>query len=252
MTLSRCINPLPILCCTLLFFTGTFLSAKAQTKEVAHDNQQWLQYYNSLLLSDKWSISSDAGIRFKNHFDHFSTYIVRTAINYHLDNSTEIGLGFAHLGSYIDQERQLVEFRPFQEFNTTQTTHSIGLSHRFRVEERFFKSTDQAPVETEAFNFRFRYRFMVKIPLLSFSSDKTAKNLSFNAGDEIFINAGKEISHNIFDQNRILLGPVLEFNENISASFTYQHQFSSGSSPSQYRQTDVFWLSIKHKLSLVN
>lgn len=251
MTLSRLTKWATILSYTIFFFIAPLLTARAQAKDISHGNQQWFQYYNQLTLSKKWSISSDFGIRFKNEFSSLSQHIMRTGVNFHLDKQVTAGLGFAQLGSYQNRKPQLLEFRPFQELDLKQSTGFFHLHHRFRVEERFFKSTDHAEASTEAFNFRFRYRFIANIPLIKFSG-KAPKTLFLHAGDEIFLNAGKEISHNVFDQNRVLLGPAFQFDDRLTATFTYQHQFSSSSSPNHYRQTNVFWFGLKHKIRLDN
>ena len=70
-----------------------------------------------------------------------------------------------------------------------------------------------------------------------------------NVGDEVFFNAGKNIVYNIFDQNRILVSPTVQFNKNFAVSLTYNYQFAATSTAATFNRTNVVWLQVKQKFN---
>ncbi|MBV6639080.1 MAG: DUF2490 domain-containing protein, partial [Cyclobacteriaceae bacterium] len=118
--------------------------------------------------------------------------------------------------------------------------------HRFRLEERFFSSRDEFGTQSN-FNLRYRYRFMASIPIITF---KNEKKLLINIGDEILINSGKEIIYNIFDSNRLLIGPAIQINPKLNVSILYNHLFAQQNEVNAFSQTYILWFAVKHKISL--
>lgn len=235
----------------LFFFIVAPRMLFGQQKNVGNGNQQWLQYYNQTKLNDKWTLLFDGGYRLKDGFQESSQYIVRAAIGYNINSDIRISSGLAHLGFYSSDKINKVEFRPYQEMTVNNKFNKIGLVHRYRMEERFFNPVTNGEIQTpNTFNFRFRYSLMLSIPLFKLSKAKTDKEFLINFGDEIFINAGKNVVNNIFDQNRFIVSPSFRLNENLTLSLTWNSQFASTSSQAIFNYTNVFWLQIKHKLNI--
>jgi len=231
----------------LFILAGFTVNSFGQIKDIEYSNQQWIQYYNQLKLSEQWTLLTDGEVRWKNGFSQKSLYIARTGIGYQLHPFMRFSIGFAHAGFYTADTLSRIEYRPYQDFLITNNYGNIRIAHRLRSEERYFKNISD---ETDNFNFRFRYRFLLSIPLLRFHSANPDSKLILRLGDEIFINAGKEVVYNIFDQNRILFEPVIQLNKNLSVSITYNHQLLAKNAPGEYKQDDVFWLGVKQTMAL--
>ena len=222
--------------------------ALSQEKDIDQNDQQWIQYYGSLDLSDQWILSLDGGYRVKNKFRDKSQFISRMAIAYRLSAFAKLGGGFAFLGFYEDKEISRLEYRPYQELEMVRTIGKIDLSHKFRLEERFFVAKNpENSSEKNSFNFRFRYQIQVLIPVYKFNKNK---EISLLIANEVFLNAGKEISHNIFDQNRLMVGPGFQFFSNLSAYLIYNYQFASTPTANRYLASDILWLKIYHNFTL--
>lgn len=239
---------------TLLFFiTFWSQSMQAQTpeKSINYSNQQWIQYYNKLHFSEHWSLLTDGGFRTKDAFNSPSQYIVRTGIAYQLNPNLRFAAGFAHLGFYRSDSLSSMEFRPYQEVLLKQKVGKVSIGHRFRLEQRVFRNLDPAGglSSTGDFNLRYRYRLFLNIPLW-ISKNTAGRKLQLNVGDEIFLASGKDVVYNIFNQNRILVGPTFKINKNFGISMTYNHQFIGKNAPAEYNQDYVFWLGIKHTIDL--
>lgn len=231
---------------TLSFLTSITLTSFGQTKNYQFTNQQWVQYYNQLTLSKRWALLSDGGFRWKYDLGQKSQYIARTGMGYQVNPGIRVTVGFAHLGFYTSGAVSKAEYRPYQELLIKENHKKIRMEHRFRVEERFFRVIG---LGTSTFNFRFRYRLLLSTPVLPlFVSSGNKVKLKF--GDEIFINAGKDVVYNIFDQNRILIGPIVPLNKNLSVSVIYTYQFAAKNVPKKYEQDQVIWLGVKQTIDL--
>jgi len=74
--------------------------------------------------------------------------------------------------------------------------------------------------------------------------------LSVKTGDEILLNAGKSIVHNVFDQNRIFVSLNYQFSNNLSAEAGYMNAYQERSSGTQFNNSNIYRFSIFHKLKL--
>lgn len=241
---------LPASLTLLVLLTITRLTS-GQDKNIIKGNMQWVQYYNQLSFGDRWSWLTDGGYRLDDFFRQGKQILLRTGAGYSLNPDLRITAGLAYLNLNSPQSIKRTEFRPYQEFLLRNNYNSFSFSHRYRLEERFYFYPEQ---ETDnkllSFNLRFRYAIMARIPLLKLSKKHTDRKLILSIGNEIFINAGKKIIHNIFDQNRFLISPGIQFSRNFSVHCTWTSMFSATGSPNIYRYTNLFWIQIKHKLQL--
>lgn len=237
----------------ILFFLLLFFYAKmltGQEKEVVRGNSQWVQYYNQTRINEKWNLLFDGGYRWADTFKEPSQYIIRAGLSYNIGSNIHVAAGFAHLGFYTSNELVRTEYRPYQEVGFKTLFDKITLTHRLRIEERFFRQqTISEFANANSFNFRFRYMFLLNIPLKKFNDDPQ-KELFLNLGDEIFLNAGKEVVNDVFDQNRFLVSPTYKMNEHLSLALTWNYNFSGLKRAGTYTALNVFWLQIKHNLDL--
>lgn len=232
----------------LFFYLANTNDLFGQNKDVTSGNQQWFQYYNETQLSEKWAWLSDAGYRWQNGFKESSQYLIRIGIGYNLNSNCRVSSGFAHLGFYSNDVLNRMEFRPYQEVQFKHNFNKIDLNHRYRIEERFSYPYNNNQTKSEStFNFRFRYSIMVGIPLFKLRGEK---EIILNIGNEIFINAGKDIVNNVFDQNRFIISPSFKLNKQLTFSLTGNNQFASTTTQGNFENTYIIWLQIKHKLTL--
>ena len=231
----------------LLFLLGSS-HLFAQEKKVTPGTQQWSQYCYQVKLNQKWSWNSDVAFRWKDGFDASTQYLVRTAMSYQLNPQLAVSAGFAHFGFFTEGEVSKIEFRPHQEFILQNKFQKLSIKHRYRLEERFFQSTSEDYPLANSFNFRFRYKLSTSFPLFTFSPRKPDRKLSFLVANEVFLNAGKNIVHNVFDQNRVMLGPALQLNKHLKVSSIWNNQFASSSTEAAFKHTHVFLLKVNHRI----
>jgi len=227
------------------------ITAIAQEKIINKSNQQWVQYYAQINLNNKLNLLADAGYHAANNFKASAQYLIRTGLSYTFNSQIQAGIGFTHEGYYTSGKESRVEFRTYEEISMKTKLGNTEVTNRVRVEERFFKPVIDRRIKGQStFNFRFRYLVMAGIPLLHLSKANNDAKLLLNVGDEVFFNAGKEIVYNVFDQNRILISPTVQFNKNFSVSFTYNSQFAATTTDAMYNRINVVWLQIRQKFNL--
>lgn len=218
--------------------------ACSQDRIVVRENQQWIQYYGQLRLTENWLLTGDTGFRWKDGLTASHQHIVRAGGLYKAGGSVQLGGGLAHSGIYEAGSVEQREWRLYEEVGFKNSFRFLELAHRLRIEQRFQHPTP--------FTVRFRYSLMASIPLFVLSSGNGDFRLSFRAGDELFINSLKKNSINLFDQNRIVAGPVIHLGDALSMAVLWNSQYAATSLPSTYRQTHVIWLQVRHTFSLPN
>jgi hypothetical protein len=98
------------------------------------------------------------------------------------------------------------------------------------------------------FNFRFRYLLNLMVPLNREFIQPNTVFLAFN--DEIHINAGKQITYNVFDQNRLFVGLGYQFTKGLNVQVGYMNQFQQLPSGNHFNSNNVLRLFVFHNLDL--
>lgn len=218
-------------------------------KQVKKISQQWIQSYHEAKLNTKWTLLLDAGYRWREGFTESSAYIIRGGFGYSILPNLRVTTGMAHLGFYSNEKIIRQEFRPYQDLQHKSILGKISLNQRLRLEERFFKDRlIPSPWSDLDFNFRFRYQFIIGIPVAKLTAKFPNRKLILNLGNEIFINAGREVSTQVFDQNRFLISPTLQWSKALSISMTWNSQYASTIKPNTFLQSKVGWLQIRYNI----
>lgn len=192
----------------ILFSTDSII---AQSNQVGN----WIVYLGNQQLNKKWNIQSDVQFRNYQIFTQPNQLLVRAGLGYNLkEQNHNLLLGFAYVKTntydILDQYKNSnTELRVYQQYLYKQKWHQNLLTHRVRLEERFF------PHE---FALRGRYSFSVNRP---FKGNVLGKNIGYWASsNELFVNL-----HKIeFDRNRFYVGVGYGIVENIRIESGYMLQ----------------------------
>ena len=176
----------------------------------------WLIYIGNKKLNSKWNIHNEIQYRNYNAVGDLEQLLLRTGLGYNLnENNDNILLGYGYILSenYVgetDDKVTVNEHRIFQQFTTKQSIGRIGLSHRYRFEQRF--------VEAD-FKMRFRYFLGFNLPLQNKEDGDNPLYLSLY--NEIFLNTESAV----FDRNRVYAGLGYRFSNNLRMELGYMNQF---------------------------
>jgi hypothetical protein len=236
----------------LLLIVGTAKETIAQ-KHTQKLQQVWGAYFNQTRFSNKWGMWLDVQLRTKDDFvKDFSQLLVRPGITYYVNDNIKLTAGYAHFWFYPADNHNKVtqpEHRPWQQvqwitkYNRNRTVQALRLEERYRRKIL----NDSTLADGYSFNYRFRYNFSWQIPL----SKQVKKGAwSFVLGNEIFINFGKQITNNYFDQNRFFTGFAYSTNATDNLQFGYMNIFQQLASGNNYRSTSIARVAYLHNLDL--
>ena len=223
-------------------------------KQTTHIQQTWAGYINQTRLSDHWGIWLDMHLRTKEDFvSDLSTAIFRPGISYFANDRLRFTLGYAYVNFFPADDHPGVsqpEHRPWQQVYWQIPGKRSRVINTIRLEERYRRKIKNADELDEGYNFNFRARYNT-ILLLPLSKNAFAKNtLSVSMNNELFVNFGKQIVNNYFDQNRLLVGFAYHVTEKDYLHFGYMNLFQQLPAGNKYRMFHVARVFFYHNIDL--
>ena len=207
----------------ILSFILLFKFGHTQSPENELGN--WLMYFGTHQLNEKYSIHYETQLRNYELFSNFNQLLPRVGLNYKIDEHSMVTAGYAFIPTQTEiyegwNDKLVTENRIWQQFILKNKVGNINIRHRYRLEQRWIKKFDviqssipQVSESSITYKNRARYMLSVKIPL--------SKNKDFplfiSIYDEIFLN----LSNTPFDQNRLFgaLGFQINNNMNVQAGY---------------------------------
>lgn len=193
----------------LLFLCTLALLPNAYGQSISgriHENNPngWWNYFGDHPIGDtKWGIHLEGQWRRNNIAANWQQLLLRPAVNYsvHPNITFTAGYGFIATMRYGDNPfpYPFPEHRFFEQVQVTNRVGRVSMAHRYRLEQRELGELNIAPDGTRTHSRwrhenRFRYMYRVMVPI----KGKWGVALY----DEFFLNFGKNVAKNVFDQNR--------------------------------------------------
>jgi hypothetical protein len=232
-----------------LLLLGLAVVADAQERAISHSSQQWIQVYTQTELNVKNAFWLDVGMRQTHNGRLPSQRLIRLGWAYGLPMQLQGVTGVARFTFQQDGRTNRNEWRLWQEVNRTHVFRTMTLQQRFRAEARFFENIGHGSNPGgRHFNMRYRYRLQASVPIAKFrQDDATSPILLLTVADELFVNTGREIVHNTFDNNRLIVGPALRLNPKLSIALLYNHQYGHRNNRNTAESAEICWLTINWK-----
>lgn len=231
----------------LFLFTLVITSLTAQ-KTVTTEEQTWFGFFNQTRLTNKWGFWFDTHLRLKDEFaGDLSQFIVRAGPTWYLADDIRITAAYAYVHHFpADGHANIAqpEHRPWQQVQWFMRGQKARLMQWVRLEERFRRKilNDSELADGYNFNWRIRYNFAFFIPITKKRFEPGG--LQFLVNDEMMLNFGKNITYNVFDQNRLFAGLVFQVNKHAQLHAGYMNlyqQLSSGNSFKNQHTIRVFY-----------
>jgi hypothetical protein len=188
----------------LLFCTLTLSSVAAQTRVLADNAHGWYNYFGDHPIGgSKWGVHLEGQWRRHDVVARWQQLLLRPAVNYSIHPNITLTAGYGYIATMRYGEFPVaVPFPEHRVFEQAQVSFKIGKVnniHRYRLEQRELGELAVAPDgRRRLINWRhenrFRYMYRLLIPLKG--------KWSVALYDEVFVNFGKNVTGNIFDQNR--------------------------------------------------
>jgi hypothetical protein len=235
-----------------LFFTLTNFSFAQTNPRVTTDNvNSWFMYFGNHKVSDQVGWHAEVQLRRNDFVAKPQQLLVRTGLDYYTKSNARITIGYAFVQTHPYGEFAVAETFPehriWQQFLTNQSLGKVKLSHRYRLEQRMIGNSSTGKFSNGRYENRFRY--MAKAVLNITNSEKP---VFLAAYDEIFINFGKEVGFNLFDQNRLYGAIGFTLSSNVKIELGYLNQrvllrgldISSGSPKNRIENNHTFQLGM--------
>jgi hypothetical protein len=224
----------------------TRAGAQVARKEYQYRDMTWFGYFNQSRLTNRSGVWVDLHLRLDDHFIRSThAFLARMAYIYFVNDRTRISAGYA----YQDQPQhtgspQVLEHRPWQQIQWFEKKPRFVMMQWVRLEQRFRKTADE--IDYNFTNHRIRYNMAFTIPLIQKEVKPRTPFLFVN--NEVFINMGKNIVHNYFDQNRFFAGAGYQFSTHLNAHIGYMNVFQQLPAGNRYISTDAIRLFVFHSL----
>lgn len=211
----------------LIFSTSFFASAQSTTsfRENTTNTNAWFMYFGNHKFSKSLGLHAEVQLRRNDVIQNSQQLLLRTGLDYHTAQ-VRYTFGYAFVETYPYGDYPVAnafpEHRMWQQALISNGIGRVKLSHRYRLEQRWLGNSITGEFENGRYENRMRYMVRANIPL----KGKTIEPKTFYLGfyDEIFVNFGKEVAYNIFDQNRLYgaLGYHLGKIGRIEVGYLYQ------------------------------
>ncbi len=217
----------------ILYFVGITLAIKSQNSRINDYNSiGWYNIFVTKKINDKLSGHLEYQWRRDELILHGQQSLLRTGINYKINQKLSTRLGYGWIETYpygsINLQaagKSFTEHRTFQALLLNDQINSIEIQHRFMLEQRWIGRYKKPDITTEDdYSYVNRIRYMLRLQLPIAKKQMDDKTFYVAAYDEIFIQFGKNVQENIFDQNRLsgLIG--YKANKYFKAEIGYLYQ----------------------------
>lgn len=213
-------------------------------KNIDHQRLLWTRYQLKLKIDEHWSVSQELDERMYWFPWRQHQFVSRTSAQYQLGKGWNVGTGLAYFLQALPQDAHKnvsntqTEVRPqFELGYKQQLSRKFNLHHRYWTEFRYFKIEKE---DLQFGNYRMRYKFELQY----LPTDK----ITLKVYDEIFINLGKNIIYNTFDQNRI--GTSIQYMplKNLGFELGYINLFQQRPTGVDFYERNIVRFTIHHNI----
>ena len=234
----------------LLIIGAKGVLAQKHTQKI---EQAWAAYFNQTRFSNKWGMWLDAQLRTKDDFfNGLSQSLIRPGVTYYVNDNVRLTAGYAHFWFYpADNHNKITqpEHRLWQQVQWFTKYKRNRTIQALRLEERYRRKilNDSTLASGYTFNYRLRYNFSWQIPL---SKEIKKGSWALVLNNEVFVNFGKQITYNYFDQNRFFTGFAYNTTPASYLQLGYMNIFQQLASGNNYRSTHIARVGYLHNLDL--
>jgi hypothetical protein len=221
----------------IFFFATHVLAVNGQSvKEVTSREQLWAAYFNQTRLTKNVGLWLDVHWRQTGDFvDRPFQLLIRPALTTYIKDNVRVNTGYAFINHYPAEgfETARPEHRIWEQIWWNQKYTSFSLLQWLRLEQRFLRNiaNDELQDGYQKAN-RIRYNFMFTVPLKG--KDVVKGTPTAVLSNELFLNLGKNVVYNTFDQNRFFIGGGYQLTSSLNAQLGYLNVYQQEASGNRY------------------
>lgn len=221
-------------------------NACCQDKQTENREMMWAGYFNQSRFTTRSGLWADVHLRLTDEFvNEVHAALGRIAYVYFFSDRARLSAGYAwqhqpgHQGS-----RDVNERRAWQQIQWFEKKNWFNMMQWLRVEQRFHEKQEQY----EFSNYRVRYNMALTIPVTR--REVLPRTPFVFVNNELFVNFGKNIVNNYFDQNRFFIGLGYQVDTHLNFQLGYMNVFQQLPAGNRYVNTDAIRLFVFHGLDL--
>jgi hypothetical protein len=177
------------------------------------NNNVWFMYFGNHKIGNKLGIHLEAQLRRNELVSKPQQLLIRTGFNYYLNSQIMITTGYCFVETYpygnFPVKAKYAEHRIWEQLQFKNEYGRLEWVNRFRLEQRFSKlpvlNNNNGTYESGDAVYTNRFRSLHRVSLPLKGKVIQDKSVYISAYNEIFINFGKKVAANLFDQNRAYL-----------------------------------------------
>lgn len=208
----------------LLLLSLSDITMAQITRDTRDQSHLWLVLNGNTKLNDRFSIFHDFQFRRDDLGMTWQQLLLRAGLTYKINDalSATAGYGYVETHPYGDfpVATTFPEHRIWEQLQFKQAVGKLSFISRYRLEQRMIGNASTGEFQPYRFENRIRYMGRFVFPLIT----KEEKKLSVVAFDEIFMNFGKNVGRNTFDQNRLFAGFNYAFSPHVAIEIGYLNQ----------------------------
>jgi len=251
-----------------LFLLLVSFGARAQTpRPIVSDFNSigWFVYQGDHKLGSQWEVHTEYQARRTHFVTDWQQWLLRGGLYFKPMPRLKIGGGYAYCvtdpyGDHpIAARGAFPEHRFYEDVILSDAVGYLLLSHRLRLEQRYVGIPEASgPLGNEAVwsrQNRIRYQLGFTFPLQGSTLDDNEWFAS--AFDEVFLNFGRNVGANSFNQNRVAVGLGYHFNRDFRLELQYINQIwqhagaDAATGLPVYEFNNGFRLALTYNLTLI-
>lgn len=230
----------------------------AQTTRQTRENlNAWLNLNGEVELRRKWFADYDVSLRRSGPLDGWQQILPRVSARYQLLPNVRFSWGYNFAETFPSGKLPIAfrfpEHRMWEQVQLSQGVGRVGLTHRYRLEQRWLGRVASVNGEESVQNWvrtnRARYRVQGIVPL----QGPTTEDGEFytNLGLELFMSWGANVQFNVFDQNRLHWTVGRRFSKSLRVEAGYLEQLLAKASGRFLERNHTIMLTFFTSSSLV-
>jgi hypothetical protein len=254
---SLCLKLPPVSNSKIIFLLSLLLSSFSHcyaqsTKSTTSREQVWVAYFNQTRISKNFGAWLDVQHRQTGEFlDRPFQFLFRPALTWFAKDNLRVNVGYAFINHFPPegQETSQPEHRAWQQVWFNHASPRFTMLQWLRLEQRFVRYIENdVLVEGYTRRNRIRYNIGLTVPL---KGEKVVPGVPFvSISNELFMNLGKTVVYNTFDQNRLFIGLGYQIADHVNVQAGYLNAYQQQPSGNQYVVSHVVRVALFHNLDL--
>lgn len=224
-----------IAACVLALAPLAIAPRPVRAQRQMHDQwNSWWAFNADVTISGNWAFLADGSIRRSGPLHEAQANFIRGGIAYAFSPNVRVAAGANWSRTYpygaLPVAYPTTERRTWQQVVLSHDIGRLGLSHRYRLEERFRgRRNDPAVDHIDRWERSSRFRYQVRGTLPLGGAAVGSAPWYLTAANEILISFGRHVQYNVFDQDRatIAVGRFVDRHWRAELGFLEQVIFKS-------------------------